>query len=407
MSLPVVTGDQTTTLAWFAEMAYEDAWTAEEALGWHLVSGSELGISDSLLSSGHYANANGSALVASANFNGSDVLVIAFRGSDDNADWVTNLTDIDEHFELFSSLTTAAQAALDAGTYDAILVTGHSLGGAMTEVYLHTYSDPNVYGISWGSPGIHMDDPVSDSRLINYVFTDDGVAWLGSQRTEIADEIGLFSLGDVAEVIDSLGITASLSLVAALTDLSGDYEHQGTTTIISADGGYVGYYDSGIGLNSSFSSYVATHDMGRYLVTSLSLNANPFDIPDSTVDGTMLSDTEELVVKLYDTAFDTLPSTDTLTAYAAALDNGSSILTVANNILSGSGLRQQSQDDFLDSLYQNVLGREATVDEKNSIRAYYDDASPINVFIGLASGSSEALAMASTIDLLGALGVYG
>lgn len=406
MSLPVITGDQTTTLAWFAEMAYEDSWTSEEALGWHLVSGSELGISDSLLSSGHYANANGAALVASANFNGSDVLVISFRGSDDNADWVTNLSDIDEHFELFSSLTTAAQTALDAGTYDAILVTGHSLGGAMTEVYLHTYSDPNVYGISWGSPGIHMDDPVSDSRLINYVFTDDGVAWLGSQRTEIADEIGLFSLGDVAEVIDSLGITAGLSLVAALTDLSGDYEHQGTTTIIDSDGDYVGYYDASIALDN-FSPYVATHDMGRYLVTSLSLNANPFDLPDSTVDGTMLSDTEEMVIKLYDTAFNTLPSTEILTAYATALDSGAATALIASTLLNDSGLRLLGRDQFLDTLYQNVLGRDPTVDEKNTIRAHYSDAGPANILVYVAGSSSEEAAMGATIDLLGALGAYG
>ena len=407
MSLPVVTGDQTTTLAWFAEMAYEDSWSSEVALGWHLVSGSELGISSSLLSDGHYANANGAAMVASANFNGSDVLMIAFRGSDDNADWVTNLSDIDEHFELFNSLTTAAQAALDAGTYDAIMVTGHSLGGAMTEVYLHSYSDPNIYGISWGSPGIHMDDPVADSRLVNYVFTDDGVAWLGTQRAEIADEIGLFSLGGVAEVIDALGIAASIGLVAALADISGDYEHQGTTAIISADGDYLGYYDSGLALNDGFSSYVATHDMGRYLLTSLDLNANPFTLPDSTVSGTMLSDAEALVVQMYDTTFNALPDTATFTSYATALDSGSSALELAASMLSGTGLRRPGRDDFLDTLYNNVLGRDATADEKSTIYALYNDAGPANVLLYLASSEAEDWAMSSMVSLLGVLDVYG
>lgn len=404
-SFSVVSGNQTTTLAWFAEMAYEDSWTSDQVLGWHLVSGNELGISDNQLSSGHYVNANGSALVASADFNGSNVLMISFRGSDDNADWVTNITDIDEHFELFSSLTTAAETALHNGTYDAIMVTGHSLGGAMTEAYLHTYSDPNVFGISWGSPGIHMDNTVTDSRLINYVFNDDGVAWLGTERNEIASEIHLWSLGNAANVLDSLGVAASFSLVAALTDLSGDYQHQGTTAIVNTSGDYTGSYDSGISLKN-FSSYVATHDMGRYLTTSLSLNPNPFDIPGSTVTGTMLSDTEAMVLKLYDMTYDSLPSFDHFASYVSALE-GSSAVDVAASMLNGSGLHSDSRVQFLDTMYMNMLGRPPTNDERKTVQALYATSAPANVLVYLAGTSTEQAEMASTVNLVGAMDWYG
>lgn len=400
MALPVVTGNQTTTLAWFAELAYEDSWTADQLGGWHAVSGSELGISDSLLSNGLYEYQNGAALVTSANFNGSDVLCIAFRGSDDDADWVTNITDIDEHFELFYSLSEAAQAALDAGTYDAILVTGHSLGGAMTEVYLHTYSDPNIYGISWGSPGIHMDEAEADSRLVNYVFADDGVAWLGTQRDDIADEVNLWSLGDVADIIDTLGISA-WSVVAALNDLDSDYQHQGTTAIISADGGYVGSFSAGITLDS-FENYVDTHDMGRYLVTSTSLNANPFDIPDSTIVSSQLTATETSMLELYDTVFDSLPGGETFSYYSGQMASGTSELDIAAALLDSMGTL--SRDEFIDELFMNVLGREATTWELQGL--FYGNNQPAHLVVKLANSQLEENAVGTTVDLVEALGWY-
>lgn len=408
MELPVVSGDQTTTLAWFAELAYEDSWTTAEVLGWHMVDGWEIGVSDSLLTDGHYKYLNGDAMVLSAKFNGSDVLVMSFRGSEDNADWVTNITDIDEHFELFGALTSAAQAQLASGAIDAILVTGHSLGGAMTEVYLHTYADPNVYGISWGSPGIHMDQPVADSRLINYVFTDDGVAWLGTQRDEVGDEVSLWSLGDFAKVLDSLNISVAaggFSFLAALADLKGDYQHQGTTAFIAADGSHVGSYDPGITLDN-FQPYVDTHDMGRYLLASESLNPNPFSLPDSTVTAATLSANEESVLKLYDTVFGTQPAAETFDAYTAYLDGGALQLEAAAAMLNGTGLRTLERDDFIDALYQNVLGRDATWAEKNAILHTYGNAYHANVVASLANSGLQDDAMAPTINLANALGGY-
>lgn len=404
MALPVVSGDQTTTLAWFAEMAYEDSWTADQLGGWYALSGSDLGISNALLSGGLYEYKNASALVTAANFNGSDVLCIAFRGSEDRADWVTNITDIDEHFELFGTLTSAATGALDAGAYDAILVTGHSLGGAMTEVMLHSYGQSDIYGISWGSPGIHMDTAVSDDRLVNYIFTDDGVAWLGTQRDDITGEIGIWSLGDVASLIDAFGVSA-FGLVAAIDDLDTDYHHQGATALIDSAGSYVGDWDPGITLDS-IEPYIDTHDMGRYLETSLQLNPNPFSLPDSTVTGTTLSSNEALVLKLYDAVFDTLPDEDTFIAYADYLDGGGDPVAAAAAMIDAAGLRGLSHDAFLDEVFGNVIGGEGNWWERTALGANALSSAPANVTVRLASGGLEDWYFGPTLDVVGLADIY-
>jgi hypothetical protein len=405
-SFPTVTGNQTTTLAWFASMAYQNTWTTADSLGWHLVSGSELGLSDSTLSNGHYVNSNASALVASADFNGSNVLMISFRGSDDNSDWVTNLTDINRHFELFNSLSNAAESALHSGTYDAILVTGHSLGGAMTECYLSTYSDPNVFGISWGSPGIIDSTPTADNRLINYVFTDDGVAWLGSQRTEIADSVSLTSLGAFATVLDGLGVGKTVSLAVALNNLDTNYQHDGTTAIIDTSGDYIGYYDPSISF-SRFNNYISTHDKGRYVAASVNLNPNPFSLPDSTVQGTMLSSSEADVMKLYDTVYNTEPNQPVFHNYSVLLGNGGDAKAAAIGMLNGSGLRLESKNDLVTTLYENVYGRDPTSTERSWFQTYGRAYSAAELVVGFASSAEEASAMASTVNLAGALGTYG
>lgn len=405
MALPVVSGDQTTTLAWFAEMAYEDSWTTDQLGGWYAMSGSDLGISNALLSNGLYEYKNGSAMVTAANFNGSDVLCIAFRGSEDRADWVTNLTDIDEHFELFGALTSAATTALDAGTFDAILVTGHSLGGAMTEVMLHSYGQADIYGISWGSPGIHMDAAVADDRLINYVFADDGVAWLGTQRDDIADEIDLWSLGDAASLVDAFGVS-TFSLVAALGDLDTDYHHQGGTILIDTAGNYAGDWNPGITLDN-IEPYIDTHDMGRYLETSLRLGANPFSLPDSTLTpSTGFSSNETLVLKLYDTVYDTLPDQDTFIAYTDYLDNGGDPVVAAAAMIDDAGMRGLSHDAFLDEIFGNVIATDGNWWERTALGNGAISSAPANVAVRLASGGLEEWYLGPTLDVVGQADLY-
>jgi len=87
------------------------------------------------LPGGVYRNDNSAASVTTGVLNGEQVLVLAFRGSDDREDWLNNLRNINTDYADLTEVIAfvdsyAAQNELP------VVVVGHSHGGALAQVFM-------------------------------------------------------------------------------------------------------------------------------------------------------------------------------------------------------------------------------------------------------------------------------
>jgi Ca2+-binding RTX toxin-like protein len=181
-------------LARFADAAYADVPSAVLLTeNWRPILAQELGLlptSPTLAGSpnagsyqmqvGVYQSGPAVAHVYAGVVNGENTLVVAFRGTDFNANFFGDFfyfLDFASYFELFTPLTGALQSYLDMGHVDQLWVTGHSLGGAMVQMFLQHLavpSDIEVAAATFGSPGAPEHDP--DNRILNFGHTQDWVA---------------------------------------------------------------------------------------------------------------------------------------------------------------------------------------------------------------------------------------
>ncbi len=178
--------------AMFANLAYSDNPNLDAGQGWTLLSRTQLGLtqaqwdndaSDSTNSQLVFDIDNGQAIVAR---NG-DQLSIAFRGSEpgDGAidffdDLVGGLASFAPHFNLFADLVARVDAYVASEGITDVLVAGHSLGGAMVEMFMAQHPDGtsvSYSGVSFGSPGepFSINSPGSDLRLLNIGHSGDPV----------------------------------------------------------------------------------------------------------------------------------------------------------------------------------------------------------------------------------------
>ena len=92
-------------------------------------------------------------------------------------------------------------AAAASGRYDQVVVTGHSLGGAMAQLYTAGHAD-QVGGVTYGattfgSPGAIL-PAGEDARVTNFVIADDPAVALGAHAAVAAFGVTLTLLDLVA-----------------------------------------------------------------------------------------------------------------------------------------------------------------------------------------------------------------
>lgn len=167
--------------------------------GWHPVSAMELGIKPAdygqkaalkySFVDGFYAAYNtatkgkvsqlmgdvseANALVLTGLVGGKKTLAIAFRGTDQFADW-DDYFDFAQHFAKFAPLIDGIKQYIGEAKIEQVLVSGHSLGAAMAQTFLSKFPDTSTTkfkGFTDGSPG--SDTGKSDTRILNFVHTDD------------------------------------------------------------------------------------------------------------------------------------------------------------------------------------------------------------------------------------------
>ena len=170
-----------------------------EDRGWHGVSSLELGMSPTDFGQDgplHYALDNGlyqayddtdtflngdhpeaNAFVLTGVVNGVKTLAIVFRGTDQWSDF-SDYASFSTHYEKYAPLLQALNdyVADPSNGIAQVLVSGHSLGAAMAQIYMshHQDSTSTIYR-AWtdGSPGAEIGLP--DDRIVNFVHTDDPV----------------------------------------------------------------------------------------------------------------------------------------------------------------------------------------------------------------------------------------
>lgn len=184
------------------------------------------------LTNGTYANQNAYGAAVTGTFGNQSVVVLSFRGSDDRQDWLNNLRNINADYDKLTPLVSAVDSY--AAQNDAtVIVTGHSLGGALTQVFMANHPDTGdvlYQAATFGSPGALISSAV-DNRIINYEIADDPVPYLGMYRAQIgqtasSDPIyaATVSVGLSTAIGD--GVTAQ-DVAASIPSLTADYVNRG------------------------------------------------------------------------------------------------------------------------------------------------------------------------------------
>ncbi|MDO9519954.1 MAG: hypothetical protein Q7L19_07075 [Pseudohongiella sp.] len=280
---PVVGSSQSLVDVLFKVTTAWESWQSSmpSLPGWHLISGDEIGISASQLSNGVYRNANSEAIVAAGTYNGHRTLAIGFRGTNDNDDWRQDFQNINEHYELFGPLVTALGNVIARGEFDLLLVTGHSLGGAMTQMFMANYDGISpAYAVTTGSPGYLQEQAVADNRIINYQVADDPIVFLGSNRALVGQTLSVFPgslmVGQLGSVLStSYGIPSSL-LSDSIPFFNKNYYNRGSIEFLKVPG----HPDvPPTSLSSMISSYNSSaHEFPAYQTGIAGVNRNPFDL---------------------------------------------------------------------------------------------------------------------------------
>lgn len=280
---PVISGNQNLTDVLFNVTKAWQSWqsTTPTLAGWHLISGAELGMESSQLLNGVYQNANAEAIVAAATYNGHRTLAIGFRGTNDQEDWRQDFQNINEHFTLFTPLITALNTVIARGEFDLVLVTGHSLGGAMSQMFMAEYAgQAPAYAITTGSPGYLQNAAVADPRVINYQVTDDPIVYLGAERAAVGQilggPLGASMVGQLASILgSSFGFPAS-TFTNSVPFFTQNYHSRGTTEVLNVPGHPDSAPSSLLSLMTSFNA--TAHEFATYQTGLAHVNGNPFDL---------------------------------------------------------------------------------------------------------------------------------
>ncbi len=193
---------------------------------------------------GVYTDQNAAALVTIGTLNGVTTLVLAFRGSDDRQDSIADLTNINSAYPLFSDLIAAVDGFASRQAIPQVLVTGHSLGGAMAQLYMQSHADNSTtryLAETVGSPGV-LQSAGTDSRITNLQIADDPAVYLGLNRASVGAQLQTNPLLATAAIFagPSLfpGLT-QLDVLNAIPSINTNYVNRGAVVLLpDANGTY-------------------------------------------------------------------------------------------------------------------------------------------------------------------------
>ena len=245
------------TLAQIAATAFEDAPPSLPG-GFTPLTAAALGVvidaPGESFANGIYRQDNAAALVGTGLLGGQETIVLAFRGADDRVDSNNVLRDPSTDYVKFAELIAAVDRLAASGDFQQVAVTGHSLGGSLTQVFManHAAGSGPVHYVAdtFGSPGALIADS-ADPRITNFVVVDDPAVFLGENREAVGNVLGGNSLlaRGTAELAGQVfpGLTADDALNAIPT-FRVNYENAGTTVDLPGKAGGTGPISSVTGL---------------------------------------------------------------------------------------------------------------------------------------------------------------
>ena len=191
---------------------------------------------------GIYHNANAAAMLVRGSIDGSPALVLAFRGSDDREDSINSLRSINADYPDFATLIAAFDGLVARAGIRRVVVTGHSLGGAMTQLYMADHPDTaqvHYFSDTFGSPGALIADG-PDPRVTNFRVADDPAVFLGENRRAVGAELRadpfLAGIAVFGATQAFPGLT-TLDAIASLPSLTQDYENRGQDFVLARANG--------------------------------------------------------------------------------------------------------------------------------------------------------------------------
>ena len=125
---------------------------------------------------------NASATVGLTILDGKHTLGIAFEGTNDpltengREDLQQDIFSIKDYYDSLSVFTSAVATYIGSHrNIEQVLVTGHSLGGAAAQSFMHDFgqNDARFIGITFGSPGTIRSEVVPEDRFTNIQHDDD------------------------------------------------------------------------------------------------------------------------------------------------------------------------------------------------------------------------------------------
>ena len=156
---------------------------------------------------------------------GKNTLAISFRGTDsvgDVADW----PDFQTHYDRFEPLISAVNQYISDNAVEHVLVTGHSLGGSMAQMYMAEHASDNRFqAVTFGSPGAEGD--LWDPRITNFAHAHDAVPLAaGAFRELVAIKNVLAWIPNGLQPPIVTGIEKLIQFVETTTELE-DYRQSG------------------------------------------------------------------------------------------------------------------------------------------------------------------------------------
>ncbi len=158
------------------------------------------------------------ALVLTGIVGSKRTLQVTFRGTDQAADF-GDYANFFDHYKKFAPLTSALKLYVQSEGIEQILVAGHSLGGAMAQIFAREFGtvlDADAIQVfTFGSPGAEPSLP-SSANQINFFRSGDPVAALAPDLSDPASPLGEAARDAVKFLFGGLGDVAVAAIDAAM-----------------------------------------------------------------------------------------------------------------------------------------------------------------------------------------------